>query len=140
MSQESIERQLSKLGLSIADIDGQVSSDQDIISEITGSGRLYRKSLGHILLNWIKEYLGDPSIKPSDLLVSFFHSKNRRSDWNAFREYLMLKIPGLKLTRMARVIFFRSFLYLLISQSVCFLSILTSLLPGNSVVFPCSQF
>jgi hypothetical protein len=99
-----IKDKAEKLGLKEEDFDENINSLNELVHTVSGSGRLYRKTLKYIILNKIRTYLDNEVIAETDALTTFFPRRERRRSWYDFSDSFDLTIPGLRLTTPAIVI------------------------------------
>ena len=91
---------LSKLGLTIDDLEKQPGSNLELIESITTSGRLYRKSLQFIILKNLRTSLNNSQLNYDDNLRPYFPYWGRRQKWKDFRGTMNFKTPDLRATKL----------------------------------------
>lgn len=95
------EKALQQLGLSATDFDGEPPSAGDLVTSIASSGRLYRKTLQHLVLTDLRRYFAHPGLQYADDIRPFFPYAGRRKKWSHFRDSLSFTVPGLRVGRLA---------------------------------------
>jgi hypothetical protein len=90
------EEALKKIGLSKSDFDQELKSENDIVSYVSTSGRLYRKAIQYIVLKELRIYLDNPSLGYSDDISQYFKYKGRKKSWTKFKDWMEFKTPELR--------------------------------------------
>ena len=94
----NITRKLALVGLNESDIEGEITSIDEIVNIVSSSHRLFRKSLEYIILRDIRLFFQNEKIELADKLEIYFPRKGRRAKWVEFSYYFDLTVPALKLT------------------------------------------
>jgi hypothetical protein len=89
------EEGLKKIGLTKSDFQEELESENDLISSVTTSGRLYRKAIQHIILRQLRIYLDNPQLNYSDDISKYFKYRGRKKSWSNFRDWMEFKTPEL---------------------------------------------
>src|SRR5687768_13760654 len=94
---------LKKLGLKRGDFDEDVDSKKALIEAISGSGRLFRRVLGYLILRNLKTYFNNPNLNLSESIDKYFPYWDRKKEWSRFTDSMEFNIPKLRTTRVAKI-------------------------------------